>query len=94
MSVEQTPEYVEIGEYCGDDMSRYTMSWKSIVDTGMLLPGAKLYAQVQDVEAWQAAVEKATSNPVVEQTPAPEIPADEEPIQSTVMDKDRLDRAT
>lgn len=82
-------ELVEIGQYEGDDMSRYTLSWKDFVNVGMVLPGTKLYARRSDIATYQHAI--CNPYPSTVEPGVREVPAETE---STIMDKDRFDCGT
>ncbi len=83
-------EMIEIGQYEGADMSRYTMSWKDVINPGLVLPGAKLYVRRADQIAYQEAIQNPQPVPPEWQSLQVE-PASE--TVSTVMDINRLDSA-
>ena len=76
-------EFIEIAQYEGEDMTRYTLSWKDFVNIGQVGAGVPLYAKKADVDAFRERMQDRIRTTKLE----PLVP-------STVMDKDRLDRAT
>lgn len=78
-----TDELVEIAQYEGVEMSRYTLAWKDLFGIGSVAPGTKLYVKRSDIQVSP----RNTGEPVPFLDNLVDAP-------STVMDKDRLDRAT